>query len=326
MVNLSLNQVLMRSLNTSITALLPILSVLVIGAFVLGATTLEEFGLALVHRAHVRGLLVDLHRLTRARRCSRNASRGTRRCASASPNAPPPAVRTPGPSSRAALATGSADREPAGVGAGPQVGGDGAATGNRVAYLFREPPAAAAEEGQEALMGTDVGWLAEHIRDIPDFPKPGVTFKDITPLLGDAKPSGRPSTRSPTTSPSTRSTGSSGSRHGASSSLRRSPTGSVPASFRCARPASCRGRSSVRKYELEYGTDLLEIHRDAVHPGEQVLIVDDVMATGGTAAATARLVEKLGGEIAGFAFVIELGFLGGRSRISATTPALLCYD
>jgi len=69
------------------------------------------------------------------------------------------------------------------------------------------------------------------------------------------------------------------------------------------------------EYELEYGTDLLEIHRDGVHPGEQVLVIDDVMATGGTAAATVRLVEKLGGEVAGLGFIIELAFLGGRQKL-----------
>jgi adenine phosphoribosyltransferase len=69
------------------------------------------------------------------------------------------------------------------------------------------------------------------------------------------------------------------------------------------------------EYELEYGTDLLEIHRDGVQPGERVLIVDDVLATGGTAAATGRLVERLGGVVAGFSFLIELGFLDGRAKL-----------
>jgi adenine phosphoribosyltransferase len=69
------------------------------------------------------------------------------------------------------------------------------------------------------------------------------------------------------------------------------------------------------EYELEYGTDLLEIHRDAIQPGEQVLIVDDVLATGGTARATLSLVERLGGEIVGLAFFIELAFLHGRDRL-----------
>ena len=81
------------------------------------------------------------------------------------------------------------------------------------------------------------------------------------------------------------------------------------------------------EYELEYGTDLLEIHRDAVHPGERVLIVDDVLATGGTAAATVRLVETLGGVVAGLGFIIELGFLGGRSKIEGhRVVSLIEYD
>lgn len=69
------------------------------------------------------------------------------------------------------------------------------------------------------------------------------------------------------------------------------------------------------EYALEYGTDLLEIHKDAIAPGEKALIVDDVLATGGTAAAAVRLVEQLGGQVAGLGFVIELGFLGGRSKL-----------
>jgi adenine phosphoribosyltransferase len=69
------------------------------------------------------------------------------------------------------------------------------------------------------------------------------------------------------------------------------------------------------EYALEYGTDLLEIHRDAVRPGERVLVIDDVLATGGTAAATIRLAERLGAEIAGLGFLIELGFLEGRSKL-----------
>jgi adenine phosphoribosyltransferase len=69
------------------------------------------------------------------------------------------------------------------------------------------------------------------------------------------------------------------------------------------------------QYELEYGTDLLEIHRDAVLPGERVLVIDDVLATGGTAAATVRLVERLGAEVVGLGFLIELGFLGGRAKL-----------
>jgi adenine phosphoribosyltransferase len=80
------------------------------------------------------------------------------------------------------------------------------------------------------------------------------------------------------------------------------------------------------EYELEYGTDLLEIHRDAISPGQRVLVVDDVLATGGTAAATIRLVERLGGTVVGLEFVIELAFLGGRAKLAAhPVHSLLVY-
>ncbi len=94
------------------------------------------------------------------------------------------------------------------------------------------------------------------------------------------------------------------------------PTGSAPGSCRCASPASSRPRSPARPTTLEYGTDRLEIHRDGVLDGQRVLVVDDVLATGGTAAATIRLVEALGGSVVGLGFLIELGFLGGRTRLA----------
>ena len=81
------------------------------------------------------------------------------------------------------------------------------------------------------------------------------------------------------------------------------------------------------EYVLEYGSDLLEIHQDALAPGERALIVDDVMATGGTAAATIRLVEKLGAEVAGLAFIIELLFLGGRGKLAGhPAVSLITYE
>ncbi len=81
------------------------------------------------------------------------------------------------------------------------------------------------------------------------------------------------------------------------------------------------------EYALEYGTNTVEMHADSVQPGQRVLIIDDVLATGGTAAAAARLVEKLGGKVAGLGFLIELGFLEGRKVLSAyDVYALLRYD
>ncbi len=169
--------------------------------------------------------------------------------------------------------------------------------------------------------------LGPHVRDIPDFPQPGIVFKDITPLLGDAR-----------------------AFHTCIDALAdpfagdgiTKVLGTEARGFILAAPVAYRfeaGFVPVRKagklpweierqeYALEYGTDLLEIHRDAVAPGERVLIVDDVLATGGTAAATARLVTKLGGVVVGFAFLIELGFLDGRAALGHDrVVSLLTYD
>jgi adenine phosphoribosyltransferase len=92
------------------------------------------------------------------------------------------------------------------------------------------------------------------------------------------------------------------------------------------KPGKLPHRTRRVEYELEYGTDALEMHHDALVSAARVVIVDDVLATGGTAAAAGRLVEEAGGTLAGFAFAIELGFLGGRSRLGATVvDALITY-
>jgi len=154
--------------------------------------------------------------------------------------------------------------------------------------------------------------LAAQVRDIPDFPTPGVTFKDITPLLGD--PSSFRAAIDALVAPHV--------GEGITKVL-----GVEARGFMLAAPVAYglgAGLVPVRKvgklpwdveaaeYALEYGTDVLEVHRDALAPGERVLIVDDVLATGGTAAATIRLAEALGAEVVGLAFLIELTYLGGR--------------
>jgi adenine phosphoribosyltransferase len=161
----------------------------------------------------------------------------------------------------------------------------------------------------------DTAWLAEHVREIPDYPKPGVVFRDITPLLA---------------SPEAFATAVDALAAPYAEERIDKVVGIEARGFVFAAPLAYRHRAGfvpVRKqgklpwelereeYELEYGTDLLEIHRDAIEPGERVLVVDDVIATGGTAGATARLVERLGGVVAGFAFLIELELLGGREKI-----------
>ncbi len=163
-------------------------------------------------------------------------------------------------------------------------------------------------------MGVEASWVRDHIRAIADYPDPGVTFRDITPLLGDAAAFGRAVDDLVTRF------------HDVDVDR---VVGVESRGFILAAPVAYRLRAGfvpVRKpgklpwavareeYDLEYGRDKLEIHRDAVHPDENILIVDDVLATGGTAAATGRLVETLGGNIVGFGFLLEIEGLGGRSR------------
>jgi adenine phosphoribosyltransferase len=176
-------------------------------------------------------------------------------------------------------------------------------------------------------MGIDPAVVRAHIRDIPDWPKPGVTFKDITPLLAapDVFAAAVDAVAAPfENEPIDKVLGIEARgfvfaapiayRHGA---------GFVPVR----KPGKLPWEIEREEYALEYGTDLLEIHRDAVHPGERVLIVDDVIATGGTAAATAALVERLGGKVLGFAFAIELAFLHGRNKLpDRQVHAVVTYE
>ena len=158
--------------------------------------------------------------------------------------------------------------------------------------------------------------LKRLIREVPDFPKPGINFYDITTLLKD--------------------------KVGLATvvdSLRQrylpckcdfvlgieargfifAPMvayalgkGFIPVR----KPKKLPAKTVKMEYALEYGTDILEIHADAIEPGQQVLIIDDVLATGGTASAVAQLIEKLGGQVAGLGFVIELDFLNGRKKLA----------
>ena len=157
--------------------------------------------------------------------------------------------------------------------------------------------------------------LRARVRDIPDFPKPGIVFKDITPLLADEVAFS--SVIDEIVVSFGRGTIDKVVGIEARGFIVASPVayhfgaGFVPVRKQGKLPWQTRSET----YELEYGEETLEIHRDAIAPGERVAIVDDVLATGGTALATARLVEALGGKIQGMAFVIELGFLNGRERL-----------
>jgi adenine phosphoribosyltransferase len=158
-------------------------------------------------------------------------------------------------------------------------------------------------------------WITDHIREIADYPTPGVTFRDITPLLGDADAFRRAvdelAARFESADPSRVLGVEARGFIIAAPIAYRAHAGFVPV-----RKAGKLPWAVVREeYSLEYGTDKLEIHRDAIRPGERVLVIDDVLATGGTAAATCRLVEELGGVVVGLGFLLEIPELGGRARL-----------
>jgi adenine phosphoribosyltransferase len=159
--------------------------------------------------------------------------------------------------------------------------------------------------------------LKSLIREVPDFPKPGINFYDITTLLKDK-------------------TGFKTIIDSLAKQFQRKPVdvvlgieargfiiapavayalglGFVPVRKEKKLPAAC----ARIEYALEYGTDVLEIHKDAIDPGQNVLIIDDVLATGGTAAAVGKLVEMLHGRVAGFGFILELDFLKGRRKLTS---------
>jgi adenine phosphoribosyltransferase len=158
--------------------------------------------------------------------------------------------------------------------------------------------------------------LWDLIRDVPDFPKPGIIFKDITPLLADA--AGLSLAVEYLTQPFRRmeidvvvGAESRGFIFG-TAVARNLSVGFVP----IRKPGKLPCKTHSEAYSLEYGVDRLEIHEDAIRPGMSVLMIDDLLATGGTMAACCRLVESLGGRIAGVAFLIELAFLHGRKHLA----------
>src|SRR5881396_2981476 len=164
-------------------------------------------------------------------------------------------------------------------------------------------------------MTTDIDRLKALIRDVPDFPQPGIVFKDITPLLADEVAFS--SVIDETVVHYGRGNIDKVVGIEARGFILASPVAyHFGAGFVPVRKAGKLPWETEREeYSLEYGTAVLEIHRDAVAPGERVLIVDDVLATGGTAHATAKLVERLGGKVIGIATLIELEFLHGRQAL-----------
>ncbi len=158
--------------------------------------------------------------------------------------------------------------------------------------------------------------LAQHLRDVPDFPKPGILFKDITPLLASPAAMKEAIARfAAIDAGAVDKVGAIESRgflFGAPLAMQLG-VGFVP----IRKPGKLPWKTNRIEYVLEYGTDAVEIHQDAVAPGERVLLVDDLLATGGTMAAACQLVQACGGTVAACLFVVELGFLGGRAKLGA---------
>lgn len=168
--------------------------------------------------------------------------------------------------------------------------------------------------------------LVPHIRDVPDFPKPGILFKDITTLLKE------PKILKLTLDQMALRFQDQGIDHVVGIESRGFIFGTplaflLNAGFVPVRKAGKLPSATYRKeYALEYGTDVLEIHKDAIQPGDKVLICDDLLATGGTAAAALAMLEELGAQVVGALFAIELTFLKGREKIpNCKTVSLIQY-
>ena len=157
--------------------------------------------------------------------------------------------------------------------------------------------------------------LEAFIRDVPDFPKKGIIFKDITPLLADAAAlrAAADQLAAPYAGHGVELVVGIESRGFIFAPLvaERLGAGFVPVR----KPGKLPAETIAQTYELEYGTDTIEIHADALRPGQKVLMLDDLLATGGTMAAACELVERLGGQIVGVVFLVELCFLSGRDRL-----------
>jgi adenine phosphoribosyltransferase len=167
--------------------------------------------------------------------------------------------------------------------------------------------------------------IEKYIRDIKDFPKPGIVFKDITPLLADPRAMKLTTTELLKMVPKEIDKVVGIESRGfffATLLAEHLDAGFIPVR----KPGKLPYKVHEESYELEYGTDVLNMHVDAIKPGEKVLIHDDVLATGGTAAAVARLVKKAGGEVVMLNFLIELEFLKGKEKLKGyKVSSLLKY-
>lgn len=169
--------------------------------------------------------------------------------------------------------------------------------------------------------------LEKYIRNVPDFPVKGIGFKDITTLLKNGAAFRKAVDKLGEEFENQEIDKlvvieSRGFIFGSALAYKWN-VGLVPVR----KPGKLPAETISQEYQLEYGTDSIEIHKDAILPGEKILIIDDLLATGGTAAATAKLVERLGGQIEGIAFLIELSFLKGRDKLkNYNIVSIIKYD
>ena len=165
-------------------------------------------------------------------------------------------------------------------------------------------------------MTTDPSWLRKHLRDVVDFPSPGIIFKDITPLLADVEAFrwAVDALAEPWAEADVDLVAGIEARGFlfAAPVAYRLGAGVIP----LRKPGKLPWETLARTYALEYGTDSVLAHRDAAGPGDRVLVIDDVLATGGTAAAACGLLEELGATVIGVGVLLELGFLEGRTRLA----------
>lgn len=160
------------------------------------------------------------------------------------------------------------------------------------------------------------------IQDVPDFPKPGITFKDITPIFESPDAFSKLTEALNEHVPSEVTTLAAIESRGfllAAAMTQKKPRKVVL----LRKPGKLPRKTLSQSYDLEYGTDTLEIHEDSLRPGEKVCIVDDILATGGTASAAELLVKKAGGEVSSLLFMMELGFLGGDKKLTHPFKSLL---
>ena len=366
--NLALNQTLVRSINTSLTALLPVASILFIGGALLGTGTLNDLSLVLFvgmlsgtyssifiatpvladlkeREPQYKELAIRVkRRAAGGRAAQRTAATVTTpggaatavTTATATPvrttPAPPTSTWPTRPGSRTRRRTPAATRSPspppsrrarrrgaARTAPGRSAGSSPAAAAARSAAPARgrrggNPAVTEASQEAEAQAAGVARLIAAHIRDVRDYPQPGVMFKDITPLLAEPKAfTAVVDALAATFGPVDKVAGIE-----ARGFILAAPVayeigaGFVPVRKQGKLPSA----TFAQEYELEYGSATLEVHQDAFEPGDRVLIVDDVLATGGTARATATLVERSGAEVAGIVVLMELSFLNGRSALS----------